>query len=55
MNDLFHRLGPVIGCCVLGISAFWVVLMVVLPQVMMVDMSLRPNLPPSLRGGGRGP
>ena len=51
MNELFHRLGPVIGCCVLGISAFWVVLMVVLPQVMMVDMSLRPNLPPSLRGG----
>ncbi len=25
MNDLLHRLGPVIGCCVLGISAFWLV------------------------------
>lgn len=51
MNALFRRLGPVIGCCVMGVSAFWIVLMVVLPQVMMVDMSLRPNLPPSLRGG----
>ena len=51
MKSVLQRLGPVLGSLVLATTALWLVLLIVLPQVMMVDMSLRPNLPPSQRGG----
>ncbi len=51
MAELFRRLGAVAGAFVLGTVALWVVLLVVLPQLFMIDMSLRPNLPMTARGG----
>lgn len=51
MKSLFRHLGPVLGSLVLLLCAVWIVLMLVLPQLMMLDLSLRPNLPPSQRGG----
>lgn len=40
-----------VGALVLATTLLWVAMMVVLPQVVLVDMSFRPSLPPSLRGG----
>lgn len=51
MRDVLHRFGPAAGGLVLGTVALWVILLVVLPQLFMIDMSLRPNLPPAARGG----
>jgi len=51
VRDVIHRFGPAAGALVLGTVALWVVLLVVLPQLFMIDMSLRPNLPPAARGG----
>ncbi len=51
MTELFRRLGKPLGLTVIAIAMIWVVVLVILPQLMMVDLSFRPNLPPSLRGG----
>lgn len=50
MTELFRRLGKSLGLTVIAIAMIWVVILVILPQLMMVDLSFRPNLPPSLRG-----
>jgi spermidine/putrescine transport system permease protein len=51
VRDVFGRLGPVVGAFVLATTLLWIGLMVVLPQLALVDMSFRPSLPPALRGG----
>lgn len=51
MRSLFLRLGPVVGLFVVGTTLLWIVLLIVLPQILMVDLSLRPSLPPALQGG----
>lgn len=51
MAELLRRLGPVVGGLVVAGCALWIVLMVVGPQLVMVDMSFRPDLPPARRGG----
>jgi spermidine/putrescine transport system permease protein len=51
MGEVLHRLGPVVGALVIGTVALWVLVLVVLPQLMMIDLSFRPNLPPAARGG----
>lgn len=53
LRVLLARFGPGIGVCLLGLTAFWVLLLIVLPQVAMVDFSLRPNLPPAEQGGAQ--
>ncbi|MEN2975829.1 ABC transporter permease [Tistrella bauzanensis] len=51
MNEMIRRRGPALAIAILGISAVWVLILVVLPQIWMLDYSLRPNLPPSKVGG----
>lgn len=51
MTGLVRRYGPVLTGVILLLVATWLVLLVVLPQLLMVDFSLRPMLPPSRIGG----
>lgn len=51
MGNMIRRRGPALAFAILGISAVWVLILVVLPQLWMLDYSLRPNLPPSKVGG----
>lgn len=51
MTGLVRRYGPVLTGVILLLVATWLVLLVVLPQLLMVDFSLRPMLPPSKIGG----
>ena len=48
---LFARYGAGVGAVLLALAGFWVLLLVLLPQLAMVDFSLRPNLPPAEQGG----
>lgn len=51
MSEILRRYGPVLTGIILLVVAGWVVLLVVLPQLLMVDFSFRPMLPPSKLGG----
>lgn len=51
MNSLLQRFGWPLTLVIVGISLFWLSLQVTLPQLVMVDFSLRPNLLPSEIGG----
>ncbi|MGQ9368137.1 ABC transporter permease [Azospirillum sp. ST 5-10] len=51
MSDVLRRYGPVLTGFIVLVVALWVVMLVVLPQLLMVDFSLRPMLPPSKVGG----
>lgn len=51
MTGLVRRYGPVLTGVILLLVSTWLVLLVVLPQLLMVDFSLRPMLPPSKLGG----
>ena len=51
MADLVRRLGLPLTAIAAATVALWLVLLVVLPQLLMIDYSLRPSLPPSRIGG----
>ncbi|HEX9906217.1 MAG TPA: ABC transporter permease [Propylenella sp.] len=51
MQDLVRRLGLPLTALVVATVGLWLIVMVVLPQLLMIDYSLRPNLPPSRIGG----
>lgn len=51
MSALFRRHGWPLGLLMLLIVAFWIVVQVVLPQLLMIDFSFRPNLLPDEMGG----
>ncbi|WP_029010739.1 ABC transporter permease [Azospirillum halopraeferens] len=51
MTGVLHRYGPVLTGFIVLVVALWVVMLVVLPQILMIDFSLRPMLPPSRVGG----
>jgi spermidine/putrescine transport system permease protein len=51
VSEVIRRLGPIVGGFVLATTLFWIVMMVVAPQLMMVDMSFRPSLPRAMLGG----
>ncbi|WP_158047533.1 ABC transporter permease [Skermanella pratensis] len=51
MTEVLRRYGPVLTAIIVALCAFWVVMLVVLPQILMIDFSLRPSLPPSRVGG----
>ena len=48
---VFARYGAGVGAALLALAGFWVLLLILLPQLTMADFSLRPNLPPAERGG----
>ena len=51
MSELFRRFGRLGGGLVLATALLWALLLIVLPQLLMVDLSFRPNLPAAARGG----
>jgi spermidine/putrescine transport system permease protein len=51
MADLVRRLGLPLTALAVATVALWLVVLVVLPQLLMIDYSLRPSLPPSKIGG----
>ncbi|QIG50613.1 ABC transporter permease [Nordella sp. HKS 07] len=50
MSSLTMRFGPGLGGAILLLVALWLVAMVLAPNLMMLDFSLRPNLMPSQIG-----
>jgi len=50
-KQLSDRFGPMVAIGILLLMLAWLVMLVVLPQVLMIDYSLKPNLPPSQIGG----
>jgi spermidine/putrescine transport system permease protein len=51
MKEVLHRYGPGLTTAIVALCAFWIVMLIVLPQLLMVDFSLRPSLPPAKLGG----
>jgi spermidine/putrescine transport system permease protein len=51
MQRLFQRYGKGLGAVILALTAFWLLALVVLPEIIMVDYSLRPFLPAAEIGG----
>ncbi len=50
-RDFFGRNGVVLSLMLLAAVTFWVVFLIVLPQLFMLDFSFRFNLPPAKIGG----
>ncbi len=51
MKDYFRRNGLAMGWALLLLVGFWVIVLIILPQISMLDFSFRPNLPPPEMGG----
>ena len=51
MKYFFNRNGPLLSGYFLFAIAFWIIFLIIIPQLYMLDLSFRPNLPPLLRGG----
>ncbi len=51
MNYFFNKNGPLISTYFIIAIVFWLVFLIIIPQLYMLDLSFRPNLPPLLRGG----
>ncbi|MGI9480733.1 MAG: ABC transporter permease [Hyphomicrobiales bacterium] len=51
LKDFFNRNGPLLGSYLLITVGFWVLILIVLPQLSMLDYSFRLNLPPAEIGG----
>ena len=51
MKYFFDKNGPFISTYFLISILFWIVFLIIIPQLYMLDLSFRPNLPPLLRGG----
>jgi spermidine/putrescine transport system permease protein len=50
-RDFFRRNGMALSIFLLGAVGFWMFIMIILPQVFMLDFSFRFNLPPAKIGG----
>ena len=51
MNSFFNKNGPLISTYFIIAIVFWLIFLIIIPQLYMLDLSFRPNLPPLLRGG----
>lgn len=51
MGEVIRRYGLVLTSLILAAVGVWLLLLVVLPQLLMIDFSFRPSLPPSKIGG----
>ena len=50
-SAFFARYGAGLGASVLVLVGFWILALVLVPQLAMADFSFRPNLPPTEQGG----
>jgi spermidine/putrescine transport system permease protein len=53
LASLFARFGTGLGLLLLGLVALWLLLLVLAPNLFMIDFAFRPNLPPAEIGGPR--
>mgnify|MGYP005723682115 CR=1 FL=1 len=51
MEGFIKKNGSVVSTFFLVAITFWFVFLILIPQLYMLDLSFRPNLPPLLRGG----
>ena len=51
MNSFFKKNGVLISSYFIIAIIFWLIFLIIIPQLYMLDLSFRPNLPPLLRGG----
>jgi len=51
MASYFRNNGKLMGGIMLGLVLFWIIVLIILPQLSMLDFSFRNNLPPSEQGG----
>jgi spermidine/putrescine transport system permease protein len=51
VSAVLRRYGVAVTALLTGLAAFWVIGMILLPQLVMIDFSFRPNLPPTKLGG----
>ena len=51
MNSFFKKNGTLISTYFIVAIVFWLIFLIIIPQLYMLDLSFRPNLPPLLRGG----
>ena len=51
MNSFLRKNGPLISTYFIIAIIFWLIFLIIIPQLYMLDLSFRPNLPPLLRGG----
>jgi len=51
MNSFFKKNGPLVSTYFIIAIIFWLIFLIIIPQLYMLDLSFRPNLPPLLRGG----
>jgi spermidine/putrescine transport system permease protein len=51
MATYFRNNGKLLGSLMLGLVLFWIIVLIVLPQLSMLDYSFRYNLPPAQQGG----
>ncbi len=49
-SEFFRNNGAVLGGIMFFLVAFWIIFLILLPQLAMLDFSLRYNLPPALQG-----
>ncbi len=50
-SEFFRNNGIVMGSLLFGLVSFWLIFLVILPQISMLDFSFRYNLPPAEQGG----
>jgi len=50
-SEFFKNNGPLMGSVLIGLVGFWVVVLIIMPQISMLDYSFRFNLPPADLGG----
>lgn len=50
-TTFFKKNGSLISLYFITALVFWLVFLIIIPQLYMLDLSFRPNLPPLLRGG----
>jgi len=50
MRGFFERNGPLLGSYLILAVGFWILVLILLPQLAMLDFSFRNNLPPALIG-----
>ena len=49
--EFFRTNGVTMGAILIGLVGFWLIVLVILPQISMLDYSFRYNLPPAEQGG----
>ena len=50
-RNFFRNNGALMGTILIALVGFWLIVLIILPQLSMLDYSFRPNLPPAEVGG----